>query len=407
MYDAAPATLSKPSLLFLCHRIPFPPDKGEKIRAFRILEHLRQRYSVHVGCFIDDDADIAHVGALQSHCTSLGWFPRPPRTAKLKALVGLMKGDAISVATFASAPFQAWVRQQIIREKPDVIFVYSSAMAQFMLGIDRGKARLVMDFVDVDSDKWRQYARTASIPMKWVYSREARKMLEFDRRVAGAADASLFVSDMEAALFRTLSPETAASTYTVANGVDCDYFSPAHRFPSPYKVIGPHLVFTGTMDYRPNVDAVVWFADEIFPAIRARHPQASFTIAGAKPAKAVSELGSRPGITVTGRLPDVRPFIAGADMVVAPLRIARAIQNKVLEGMAMGKPVITTPQGLEGIAAGHGEHLLVAETAEAFIQAVLEMTPTQAAALGAGARELMESAYGWPKQLAALDLLVG
>jgi len=406
MLDAAQTVLTKPALLFLCHRMPYPPDKGEKIRAFRILEHLAQQYRVHLGCFIDDVADEAHVRTVEGHCSGLGWFPRSPKNTKFKALAGLLRGEPLTVASFANNAMHKWVRDLIAREKPKVIFVYSSAMAQFIPAEALGRTQLIMDFVDVDSDKWTQYARTAAFPMNWVYSREARKLLAFDRAVAARANASLFVSDAEAELFRRLSPSTAATTHAIANGVDCEYFAPTHTFASPFSGPGPHLVFTGTMDYRPNIDAVVWFADEIFPAIRRLRPNATFNIVGSKPSKAVVSLGERDGIHVTGRIPDVRPYLAHADAVVAPLRIARGIQNKVLEGMAMAKAVITTPQGLEGISAVPDQHLLLAETPEDFVNAVVNLSPAAAAKLGCAARQLMDERYGWTSQLSALDHLI-
>jgi len=404
MYDAAHSAL-KPALLFLCHRLPYPPDKGEKIRAFRILEHLAHKYCIHLGCFIDDEADIEHVKTVEALCASVSWFPRAAGSTRMKQVTGLLRGEPLTVASFASQDMQSWVRDNIAREQPAVIFVYSSAMAQF-LPATKLTQKLIMDFVDVDSDKWRQYATTASFPMNWIYSREAHKLLDFDRRVAANADASLFVSEAEAELFRTLSPETAQSTYAIANGVDCAYFSPHHTFANPFDGRGPHLVFTGTMDYKPNIDAVTWFADDIFPTIRRVKPDATFTIVGAKPSKAVEALGERSGIWVTGRTPDVRPYLAYADAVVAPLRIARGIQNKVLEGMAMARPVITTPQGLEGISAIPDKHLILAETAEDFVSAALHMNPVTGVALGQSARQLMEESYGWPSQLAALDRLI-
>jgi len=406
MLDAGQARLVKPNLLFLCHRLPYPPDKGDKIRAFRILEHFSRNYRIHLGCFVDDINDIPHIDSLRPLCATVKWFPLSSRSIKLKALGGLLTGSALSVASFANADMRAWVAEYLATHTPKVIFVYSSAMMQFVLGQDVGPARLVLDYVDVDSDKWRQYATTSKLPMRWLYAREACKLLAFDRRAAVQADAALFVSDAEASLFRTLSPETASATYAVANGIDCDFFSPAHAFKKPIAGLGPHLVFTGTMDYRPNIDAVTWFADTTFPRIQKVAKEATFTIVGSKPTRAVLALGLRPGITVTGRVADVRPYLSAADVVVAPLRIARGIQNKVLEGMAMGKPVVTTPQGLEGILAEPERHLLVAETPEGFADAVLRSTSPAVAHLGPNARHLMQTSYGWPACLAALDRLL-
>jgi sugar transferase (PEP-CTERM/EpsH1 system associated) len=394
------------SLLFLCHRIPFPPDKGEKIRAFRILEHLSRRFRVSLGCFIDDEADWAHVDALKPYCAEFKCFGMSRRASRLKAACGLLTHAPLSVACFANAAMGDWVSAVLAREKPSAVFVYSSSMAQFVMGRDLGSARLVMDFVDVDSDKWRQYARDARPPMKWIYAREAKLLLAHDRKVAARADASLLVSDAEAELFRRLAPESASKIHAIANGIDCDFFSPAHRFERPFKTNGPAYVFTGTMDYRPNVDAVVWFANEIFPKVKAEQPGATFAIVGSKPAKEVSALAAQGAITVTGRVADVRPYLAHADVVVAPMRIARGIQNKILEGMAMAKPVVTTQQGLEGIDATPDRHLLLSDTAQGFAQACLRALAPGAREVGIAARALMEASYAWPSRLAPLDQLL-
>ncbi len=279
-------------------------------------------------------------------------------------------------------------------------------MAQYVMNLDLHGARLVMDFVDVDSDKWKQYASETTGPMRWIYKREAQKLLCFDRQVATQADAGLFVSEAEAALWRRLSPESAAKTHGIANGIDCRYFSPRHVWSNPLTGAGPHFVFTGTMDYWPNVDAVRWFAASVFPKLRAARPHATFTIVGSKPTAEVTSLQSQDGIRVTGRVADVRPYLAHADVAVAPMRIARGIQNKVLEAMAMAKPVVTTDQGLEGIDALPDRHLLIANTEEDFFRACVRAAEPEAAAVGLAARRLMETEYTWEGRLQGLDALL-
>jgi sugar transferase (PEP-CTERM/EpsH1 system associated) len=394
------------SLLFLCHRIPFPPDKGEKIRAFRILEHLRQTYRVTMGCFIDDAADKAHIGALEAYCHELRCIDLPRETTKIRALKGLLTGSPLTVASFANAAMGRWVSEILSRQRFDAVFVYSSAMAQYVMDRDLGGAPLVMDFVDVDSDKWRQYATEAKGPMRWVYAREAKKLLTYDRRVAARADASIFVSDAEAALWRTLTPDAAGRTYGVANGIDCRFFSPRHVWTNPFIGPGPHFVFTGTMDYWPNVDAVKWFARKVFPKLRAARPDATFTIVGSKPTSEVTALQSQGGVRVTGRVADVRPYLAHAHVAVAPMRIARGIQNKILEAMAMAKPVVTTDQGLEGIDATPDRNLLLANSEDDFFHACLRAAEPDAAALGLVARRLMEESYTWSSRLSGIDHLL-
>lgn len=339
-------------------------------------------------------------------CAEVACFGLPATTARLRGLRGLVTGAPLSLATFAHSGMAAWVRRTMASVAPEVVFAFSSAVGQYIIDANVGSARIIMDFVDVDSDKWRQYAESAAPPMSWIYAREARRLLAFDRRMAAKADGAVFVSEAEAALFRSLAPEVAAKTHAVANGIDGVYFSPDHKFPSPFTGTGPHLVFTGTMDYRPNIDAVMWFVTDIFPLVLRLTPNATFTIVGAKPTQDVLNLAKIPSVFVTGRVNDVRPFLRYADVVVAPLRMARGIQNKVLEGMAMARPVVVTPQGLEGIDARHGVELLVAATADDFAAAVHAAAQPDAGRLGAAARDLMLNAYAWSSQLAVLDRLL-
>ncbi|MCB2106396.1 MAG: TIGR03087 family PEP-CTERM/XrtA system glycosyltransferase [Rhodobacteraceae bacterium] len=392
-----------PDLVFLCHRIPYPPNKGEKIRAYQILKYLSRRFAVHLGCFVDDVEDMQHAKTLASMVESLACIRLNAKISRLMSVTALLSGEPLSVRAFANSEMKSWTRKTHNAVKPSAIFVYSSAMAQYV-NFETVSCPVIMDFVDVDSDKWMQYAADAPWPLSWLYRREARTLLEFDRRLARQATASLFVSEAETQLFRTLAPESAEMCRAVSNGIDCEFFSPDRAYPSPYSDAGPVLVFTGTMDYRPNVDAVMWFADEIFPYVRKSVPNAMFAIVGAKPAAAVTALAKRPGIMVTGRVDDVRPYIHHAKVVVAPLRLARGIQNKVLEGMAMGKPVVTTPQGLEGIEAEPGKHVLVGETAAEFAEHVINaISPDIARRMGPVARQLLVERYSWPGQLAAVD----
>jgi sugar transferase (PEP-CTERM/EpsH1 system associated) len=296
---------------------------------------------------------------------------------------------------------QAWVDQTMAAHKIDRVLVFSSPMAQY--AENYAAARRVVDFCDVDSDKWRQYAGQKPWPMSWLYRREADTLLAYERHVAATCDASLFVSDPEAQLFRTLAPESAAKIGWFNNGVDTDYFSPERAYERPYAAGERALVFTGAMDYWPNIDAVQWFATEIFPQLLAATPALRFYIVGARPAAAVTALGQLPGVTVTGTVPDVRPYIHHAEVTVAPLRIARGIQNKVLEAMAMARPMVVSPQALEGIDAVPGTELLLADGAAAFISTLSSLVATPNAALGSAARSKVERQYSWPSNLARIE----
>ncbi len=267
--------------------------------------------------------------------------------------------------------------------------------------------RRIIDFVDIDSDKWRQYATTRSWPTSWVYRRESRKLLDFERRVATAFDVSLFVSANEAALFRTKAPESAHKIFHVGNGVDHEYFSPERRYQDPFGGQADVLVFTGAMDYWPNVDAMCWFANDALPRIRDKVPAARLVIVGSNPSSAVRRLARLPGVTVTGRVADVRPYLVHAGAVVAPLRVSRGVQNKVLEAMAMARSVIATPCALEGIAAEPGHDVVMATADESFaVETVEILLGNKPRAIGTNARARVLDDYRWPASLARLEALI-
>jgi sugar transferase (PEP-CTERM/EpsH1 system associated) len=388
-------------LLFLVHRIPYPPDKGDKIRSYHLLRHLARRYRVHVGAFVDDPEDWRHADALGSMCASLHLVQIRPTLARLGALSGLVSGEALTLGYYRHPRMRAWVRQRLEAGVRRVV-CYSSAMAQFVL--DTEGVRRVMDFVDMDSDKWRQYADTRPWPLSWLYRREAGRLLAWERRVAAAFDAGLFVSEQEAADFRRAAPEVAARIGWYGNGVDAEYFSPERAYDDPYPADVEALVFTGAMDYWPNVDAVTWFAHEVLPFIREKQPAAAFYVVGSRPAAQVQALARLPGVRVTGRVPDVRPYLAHAAAAVAPLRIARGVQNKVLEAMAMARTVVVSPQALEGIRALPGEEVLLADGAESFAQATLQALVGPD--LGPAARRRVLQDHAWEACLARVDALI-
>ncbi|MFQ5534408.1 MAG: TIGR03087 family PEP-CTERM/XrtA system glycosyltransferase [Sphingomonadales bacterium] len=392
-----------PDLLFLAHRIPYPPDKGDKIRSWHILKFLAERMRVHLGCFIDDQNDRPYIDKLRDLCASTHFVSLDPLKARLASLRGLVRGEPLSLAFYRSRSMARWVDARLARDGIDHVFLFSSPMAQYVLGNTK-RAITVMDFVDVDSDKWAQYAAGKSWPQSVLYNRESRRLLEFERRVARRASASLFVSSAEAGLFRALAPESNGKIRYMNNGVDFDFFSPEVHYDDPYGGEGPCLVFTGAMDYWANVDAVEWFAREVFPAVLAKAPQARFFIVGGRPTGRVRALSALNGVAVTGRVPDVRPYIAHAAAAVAPLRIARGVQNKVLEAMAMAKPVVATSQAAEGIEARPGAELMVANGAVDFAQAIADILGrSNDNNMGGMARDRIITSYDWSKNLTLLE----
>jgi sugar transferase (PEP-CTERM/EpsH1 system associated) len=390
-------------LLFLAHRIPYPPDKGEKIRAWHALDHLARTHRIHLGCFIDDPDDAAHLPVLAARCADVAAIRIDRRRQRLRALARLRRGRPLSLGYFHDSRLAAWVaakRAQGI----DRAFVYCSAMAPYLLHA-RGMRR-VLDMVDIDSAKWEAYAQAASRPLRAVWAREARTLSAFERRAAADFDRTLFVSAEECAAFvaRLDESATAARCDWYDNGVDAAYFAPAAvTAPPPWPGGGPVAVFTGTMDYRPNIEAVLWFAEAVLPRLRATHPTLRFAVVGAHPAPAVTRLAARTGVIVTGRVADVRPYLAHAAVAVAPLMIARGIQNKVLEAMAMARPVVATPAAFAGLRAAPGRDLLVADGVPAFAAAVAAVLDGRHPALGAAARAAVLARYAWGATLARLD----
>ena len=391
-------------VLFLAHRLPYPPDKGDKIRSWHFLQHLAGRHRVHLGCLFDDPLDRRHLPLLERLCASVHAVPIHPGRRRIASLCGLLTGEPLSFPYFADRRLSAWVQELARTEHLDLAFAYSSGMAPLIAPGALDVPRRVVDLVDLDSEKWRLYGAETSGPMGWIWGREARHLAAAEVAIAGWADATLLVSEAEAADLRRrpgVPPERVAC---VGNGVDLAAFDPDRSWPLPAPIPAdgvPLLVFTGAMDYRPNIDAVLWFAAEVLP----RLPDVRFAVVGARPPPAVRRLVERPGILVTGRVPDVRPWLAHATLAVAPLRIARGVQNKVLEAMAMGRPVLCTPAAAAGIEAVVAGEIAVADGAAAFTaaaQALLE-DPCRRQAMGAAARRRVEAAYGWQLRLAELD----
>lgn len=389
------------TLLFLAHRLPYPPNKGDKVRSYHFLRHLAARYRVHLGTFVDDPADWQHVDALRGMVASLHVEPIVRWRKRAASASAFLSGEPISLSYFRSQRLQAWACDTARREGIRRVLGFSSPMAQYFGALP--PARTVLDFVDLDSAKWAEYAARRAWPASALYRREASRLQAFERAAARSADASLFVTDEEAQRFLAQAPECAARVHTVRNGVDSDYFSPALACPSPFAENEAAIVFTGAMDYWPNIDAAVWFAREVLPIVQQRHA-VRFYIVGMNPDATVRALASTPGVVVTGRVPDVRPYLKHARVAVAPLRVARGIQNKVLEAMAMARPIVATAACATSLSARAGVELEAAADAQSFAEKTLALMDSQrATAMGRAAREHVLREYAWPASFARLD----
>jgi sugar transferase (PEP-CTERM/EpsH1 system associated) len=392
-------------LLYLVHRIPFPPNKGDKIRSYHLLRYLSERYAVHLGTFVDTRDDLLHVPQLDALCASKHVEPLDPRAAKIRSVSGFLTGEALTLPYYRSATLQSWIYGVVAQQRIRKAIVFSSAMAQYVR--DMPELRVVLDFVDVDSAKWKEYAGRHAWPASAIYRREGMKLSDFEREAAGRSAANVFVTRGEASLFLGQAPGFERRVHVVQNGVNTDYFAPRAERASPYETEVVPILFTGAMDYWPNIDAVCWFASEVMSFILASEPKARFYIVGMNPAPAVQALASSPGVVVTGGVPDIRPYLQHAAVVVAPLRLARGIQNKVLEAMAMARPVVISAAACVGVTGTPGQDFEVAMSPQEFVDKVLALADERVGCtLGRAARAHILADYAWDRNLAAFDRLL-
>ncbi len=389
-------------LLYLVHRLPYPPNKGDKISSHNMLKFFSANWRVHLGTFVDDPDDWQHVEFVRQFCEDSCIVGLPAHRKLTGSMKGLLSGGALSLSYYANAELQNWVRATIEKECPDAVLVFSGVMGRFVRGLLPDSVPVVFDAEDVDSEKFRSYAASRSWPMSWLYEREADKLLAYERAMAASTDVSIFVSQEEANLFKQLAPESANKAHFRTQGVDSSYFDPQLAFPNPYEKGQRVLVFTGAMDYWPNVEAVTWFCEHALSEIRRRQPDFLFCIVGMKPGEEVQQLGKLPGVRVTGAVDDVRPYLAHALAACLPLQLARGIQNKALEAMAMELPVLATSDALVGILE-HGESMsVVADAPDAMIEGALDIL-SQPRRYNRAGRACVVEHYNWDTNLRRME----
>ncbi len=394
-------------ILFLAHRVPFPPDRGDRIRAHHLLKALARLGPVHVGCFTDGEGEEARAALCEiadSHCIASRTKPLP-----LAGVEAVLTGKPVSLTAFHSRKLAAWVQDTIARRDIEAIVVFSGQMGQYIP--DSFAGRVVIDLCDVDSAKFESYA--AAGERVWLNAREARLLAREEERLGRRADATLLISAAEAALYRgRLADPSGVNVAVIGNGIDAQAFDPSASAPHPGMAgrKGPHFVFTGQMDYRPNEQAALWVIEELLPILRARLPEATFHIVGRNPTPQLMAHDGASGVRVWGEVPDVRPFIAAADAVLAPLLIARGVQNKVLEAMAMARPVVLTLEAATGIGADDGAQWLVCPPDPVVMAARIEFLLADyeaAVRIGASARRFVLEHHDWEAMLAPLASLLG
>lgn len=387
-------------LIFLASRMPLPPEKGDEDRAWRILCHLATNHRVHLGCFFAHSRDERHLAALNEICASVMCLPFGSAASSIKNVAALALGRPVGSFYFGNTRLMRWLAETVANHQPRQAFICGAAMARYLENYRF--ATRVVDLVDVASEKWRQRAETSHWPLNEFYWRQERALLGFETRIASRSDYALFASAAEANLFSRRAPRAPARVVTLRNGIDHSYFTPAQDYANPYPPGRKIVVFAGTMDYPPNIEGATWFATEVMTMLRHRFPTLDFWVVGDRPARAVRGLGRR-DIHVVRHAGDIRPYLAHADAVVVPLRVARGTDNNVLEGMAMTKCVVATPAALDGLDLVIGEEVLCSASAPGFASGVATALSGRAGDMGARARRRIEADYDWSTALHSLD----
>ncbi len=399
--SATPAR--RPRVLYVTHRVPFPPDKGDRIRNYHVLRHLARRADVWLVALADEPVPPETVAALRELCAEVAVVPVGRLARWGRAGVSAARGGSLTAGLFREPAVDHLLAEWVPRAGFAAALVSASGLAPYLTRHGLDSVPRVVDLVDVDSQKWIDFAESTHGPKRLLYRFEGRRLRALEALLPAWAAAVTVVSPAEARVYESFAgPRTA----TVAmNGVDLDYYAPV---PASAPV-DQAVAFVGAMDYLPNVDAAVWFADAVWPLVRRLYPTAEFRVVGRKPAGAVQKLADRPGIIVTGSVPDVRPFVASAAAVVAPMRLSRGLQNKVIEALAMAKAVVAAPPALAALAVVPGRDLLCATTPAEWVAAIGQLFDPagRRSELGAAGRAFVEAHHHWDRCLEPLlDALV-
>jgi polysaccharide biosynthesis protein PslH len=397
------ASAARCRVLYLTHRVPYPPNRGDRIRSYHTLRFLAARADVDLACLADEPASDDCRKALAGLCRRVAIVPLPRRLRWLRAFQSLARGRSATEGLFRSAALSDTLRTWAGDTHYDAAIAFCSSMAQYLDVPGLQSRRRLVDLVDIDSQKWFDYADRAAPPARWLFRCEGRRVRRLEQQLAQTADALTVVSSAEANLLRGFSPP--APVHAIPNGVDLDYFQPG---PDGAVAADPTCVFVGALDYRANIDGITWFCEAVWPQVLARIPTAKLAIVGRRPVASIKQLSLHRGIEVIADVPDVRPYLRRARLVVVPLRIARGIQNKVLEALAVGKPVIASPQALEGLEVFPGEHIIQADAPLQWVAEIAKLMDDdrECLVLGAAGRAFACAHHHWHICLQPLEQLL-
>jgi len=386
-------------ILYITSRVPFPPNKGEKIRTFRCLDHLAASHDVHCAFFTDGPEDNAHIESIRQWCVDVAAVPRPGKPRVLDAIDLMSRGHSVSMAAHRSEAMARVIASWRQRVDFDVAIAFSAFMGPYALAA--GAGRTVLDLCDCDSEKWRDYATRSWWPLRTFWNMEADLLRQVESRLISQYDATIVINQRERQALSGAGEIDKVSI--VPNGVNRPNWQP----PAP-SAIGPVVTFIGAMDYRPNIDGVRWFASQVWPRIHRENPNALFLIAGHRPGGAVEKLGERPGVRVLGAFESLDELLTKTRVIVAPLRIARGMQNKVLEAMAWRRPVVATKAVAAGLCDAHGERLVAVDHPVEMANQVLQLLADgkRADALADRGFRYVTAFHRWQEHLAAFERTV-
>jgi sugar transferase (PEP-CTERM/EpsH1 system associated) len=396
-------------ILIIAQRCPYPPNKGEKIRTFHQLKYFNEcGHDVILASPYEDDSEQKYFDELKKHhCFKVISTKLSAKPVRL--ISGVLKNKALSISNFYSANLQSKIDDILASQEINVIFCSASSVSEYIF---RSKVyaklnqplKLIMDFMDVDSDKWAQYEKSHQWPLSAVYSRESRLIAAAEANIVKTFDHCLLITQTEVDLFQSIHGNVKNLT-AIENGLDTNMFYPPAN---SRQTVNPYFLFAGVMDYAPNIDAVMWFIDLVWPDVKKKWPNAKFCIAGMNPTEKIKKLQLKEGIEVTGFVDDIKPFFDKANIFIAPFRIARGVQNKILQAFACGLPVIATSMGAEGIRYNTEIDILLADTPEQYIDKITLLINNEERyrALSNNAFNTIAGHYSWDSILAPLATLL-
>lgn len=388
------------NIVVLSHRLPYPPNKGEKIRTYNQLDHFRQEgCNVTLFCIIDSEEEMTLAKEYENE-TGFSVIGVKAGLRKLAMLLGLFSRRALSVSNFYNRDLQQRFDTFVVNNPVDALYCTSSSMAEYIF---RGESAIrnasssrrdLIDFMDLDSDKWRQYQEISGFPMSLIYRYEETMLARYEAKIQQRFDECIFISSNETTLFAEQLDAPADNLKVIGNGVDLQAFCPPAL---PRQADRKTLMFSGVMDYLPNENAMVWFVEQVWSKLTLAYPDVRLVIAGMNPSQAILTMAKDDRITVTGYVDDMLAYYHDASVFIAPFQIARGVQNKILQSFACGLPVVTTPIGAEGIDCQNGEHCLISEDPDQFIEQIGKLfdDPTLYNAISKNALELVNAQFTW------------